>query len=280
MADKVSTMDRRPIGIFDSGVGGLTVARAIMDQLPRESITYIGDSANNPYGEKDISFVHDISLAHLDRLAQSDVKMLVIACNTASAAVLDEARERYEKNMGIPVVEVINPAAGRAVNVTRTGKVGVIATQATISSRAYEKAFSALSPVELSTQACPLFVEFVERGLTSGEEVLQTAEEYLRPMRDAGVDTLVLGCTHYPLLAAAIGYVMGEDVALVSSSQEAARAVYRYLADHDLFAPEDEQPRHTWTTTGNPQSFSTLARRFLRQSVQVQCSEAIEGSVA
>ncbi|MBR6460150.1 MAG: glutamate racemase [Actinomycetaceae bacterium] len=273
-------MDRRPIGIFDSGVGGLTVARAIMDQLPRESITYIGDSANNPYGEKDISFVRDISLAHLDRLASSGVKMLVIACNTASAAVLDEARERYEKGMGIPVIEVINPAAGRAVNVTRTGKVGVIATQATVSSNAYEKAFSALVPVELSTQACPLFVEFVERGLTSGDEVLHTAEEYLRPMREAGVDTLVLGCTHYPLLAAAIGYVMGEDVALVSSSQEAARAVYRYLAENDLFAPEDGQPQHTWMTTGDPESFSALARRFLRQNVQAQHIEEIKGSVA
>lgn len=279
MADKVSTMDRRPIGIFDSGVGGLTVARAIMDQLPRESITYIGDSANNPYGEKDISFVHDISLAHLDCLAKSDVKMLVIACNTASAAVLDEARERYEKGMGIPVIEVINPAAGRAVNVTRTGKVGVIATQATVFSGAYEKAFSALTPVELSTQACPLFVEFVERGLTSGDEVLRTAKEYLRPMREAGVDTLVLGCTHYPLLAAAIGYVMGEDVALVSSSQEAARAVYRYLADHSLFAPADNLPHHTWMTTGDPESFSALARHFLRQNVQAQHIEEIKGSV-
>lgn len=272
-------MDRRPIGIFDSGVGGLTVARAIMDQLPRESITYIGDSANNPYGEKDISFVRDVSLAHLDRLAVSGVKMLVIACNTASAAVLDEARERYENHMGIPVIEVINPAASRAVNVTRTGKIGVIATQATVSSRAYEKAFSALAPVELTAQACPLFVEFVEHGLTSGDEVLRTAETYLRPVREAKVDTLVLGCTHYPLLAAAIGYVMGDDVALVSSSQEAARAVYRYLADYDLFAPVDEQPHHTWTTTGDPQSFSALARRFLRQNVQVHYTEAIKGSV-
>lgn len=273
-------MDRCPIGIFDSGVGGLTVARAIMDQLPHESITYIGDSANNPYGEKDIAFVRDISLAHLDRLARSGVKMLVIACNTASAAVLDEARERYEQCMGIPVIEVINPAAGRAVNVTRTGKVGVIATQATISSHAYEKAFGALASVELSTQACPLFVEFVERGLTSGDEVLRTAEEYLRPMREAGVDTLVLGCTHYPLLAAAIGYVMGDGVALVSSSQEAARAVYRYLADHDLFTPADEHPCHTWMTTGDPDSFSALARRFLRQNVQAQYIEEIRGSVS
>ena len=182
--------------------------------------------------------------------------------------------------MGIPVIEVINPAAGRAVNVTRTGKVGVIATQATVSSQAYEKAFSALEPVELSTQACPLFVQFVERGLTAGSEVLRTAEEYLRPMREAGVDTLVLGCTHYPLLAAAIGYVMGDDVALVSSSQEAARAVYSYLADHDLFAPEDSQPRHTWMTTGDTDAFSALARRFLRQNVQVQHIEEIEGNIA
>ncbi|MBP3222628.1 MAG: glutamate racemase [Actinomycetaceae bacterium] len=260
-------MDNRPIGIFDSGVGGLTVMRAIMDQLPNESIVYIADTLNNPYGEKTIDFVREQALKHLDRLAHSGVKMIVIACNTASAAVLDEARDRYEKAMNIPVVEVIDPAALRAVNVTRSGKLGVIATQATVSSGSYEQSFLRYGTDNVVMQACPRFVHFVEKGITSGDELLQVAHEYLTPVKQAGVDTLVLGCTHYPFLAAAIGYVMGEDVALVSSSQEAARAAYATLAEHDSFADGASSASRLFYTTGDSEEFTDLASRMMGFSI-------------
>ena len=211
-------MNDAPIGIFDSGVGGLTVARAILDQLPNESVLYIGDTLNGPYGPKPLAEVRSHALAVMDDLVEAGVKMLVIACNSASAAVLRDARERYSVGHGVPVVEVILPAARRAVAASRTGKVGVIGTRATIESGAYEDAFAVAPGLQLITRACPRFVEFVEAGVTSGPEVLAVAHEYLDPIRAAGVDTLVLGCTHYPLLTAVISYVMGEDVTLVSTN--------------------------------------------------------------
>ena len=164
-------MDSRPIGVFDSGVGGLTVARAIIDQLPDESVLYIGDSANTPYGPKPIARVRELALDIMDRLVQSDVKMLVIACNSASAAVLHDARERYQVGHGIPVVEVIQPAVRRAVAATRNGRIGVIGTEATIGSGAYDDAFAAAPHLELTTAACPAFVELVEKGITAGPQV-------------------------------------------------------------------------------------------------------------
>ena len=214
-----------PIGIFDSGVGGLTVARAVRDQLPGESILYVGDTAHSPYGPKPIADVRRYSLEVLDFLVDQGVKLLVIACNTASSAMLRDARERYD----VPVVEVIQPAVRRAVAATKTGRVGVIGTAGTINSRAYEDAFAAAPDLELFSQACPRFVEFVEAGVTSGPELLDVAAEYLQPLRDAQVDTLVLGCTHYPFLKGAISYVMGEGVTLVSSDTETANDVYRVL---------------------------------------------------
>lgn len=246
-----------------------------MDQLPCESLTYIGDTAYNPYGEKPIGLVRRRSLENLDKLADSGVKMLIIACNTASAAVLGEARERYEHGRGIPVIEVIKPAARRAASVSRSGKVGVIATRATVASGAYEQAFSDEDGIRLAAAACPKFVEFAERGVTSGPEVLKAAEEYLAPVREAGVDTLVLGCTHYPLLAAAIGYVMGHDVSLVSSSQEAARSAYRHLAENGMFAAPDSTSVRSFHTTGDPGSFTELARRFLGRRVGTATSTEV-----
>ena len=198
-------MSNAPIGIFDSGVGGLTVARAILDQLPHESILYIGDTARGPYGPRPLAEVRDFSLETLDFLVAQGVKALVIACNTASAAMLRDARERYT----IPVIEVIQPAVRRAVAATRTGKVGVIGTRATIDSQAYLDAFAAAPHLQITSAACPRFVEFVERGETSGAAITEVAREYLAPMIAADIDTLVLGCTHYPLLTGVISYVMG-----------------------------------------------------------------------
>lgn len=257
-------MSNAPIGIFDSGVGGLTVARAILDQLPNESTIYIGDTARGPYGPRSLAEVRDFSLETLDFLVSQGVKALVIACNTASAAMLRDARERYS----IPVIEVIQPAVRRAVAATRTGRVGVIGTRATIDSKAYLDAFAAAPQLTIQSIACPLFVEFVERGETSGEAITKVAREYLQPMIDAKVDTLVLGCTHYPLLTGVISYVMGNGVSLVSSAEETAKDLYRVLVENSLLrASSNTPPTHTFLATGDAHTFELLARRFLGPEV-------------
>ena len=215
MATSEKSMKSAPIGIFDSGVGGLTVARAIIDQLPGESILYLGDTARGPYGVRPLAQVRTFALEIMDQLVAAGVKAIVIACNTASAAMLRDARERYQ----IPVIEVIQPAVRRAVSATRSGKVGVIGTNATIDSKAYLDAFAAAPQLSITSQACPLFVEFVENGKTTGDEITKIAQDYLAQMKTAQIDTLVLGCTHYPLLTGVISYVMGNDVTLVSSAE-------------------------------------------------------------
>ena len=253
-------MSDAPIGILDSGVGGLTVARAVLDQLPHEAVLYLGDTAHGPYGPQPIAEVRAHALKALDQLVDQGVKMLVLACNSASAATLRDARERYD----VPLVEVIQPAVRRAVAATRSGAVGVIATRATIASRAYEDAFAAAPQLRLVTRACPRFVELVERGVTGGGELLSVAHEYLDPVRDAEVDTLVLGCTHYPLLTGVISYVMGEGVSLVSSAEETALDVYRSLVALGLERdPDLPPPVHRFLATGDPAPFARLARRFL-----------------
>ena len=257
-----------PIGIFDSGVGGLTVARAIIDQLPNESVLYVGDTAHSPYGPKPIADVRRYTLEVLDEMVAQGVKMLVIACNTASAAMLRDARERYTLGLGIPVVEVIQPAVRAAVRQTRSGRVGVIGTVGTIGSRAYDDAFAAAPQLEISSRACPRFVEFVEAGVTSGDELFAVAEGYLAPLREAGVDTLVLGCTHYPLMSAAIQRVMGENVTLVSSAQETASDVYNLLVEHGLEHDPATPHFYEFEATGDDKAdFIRLARRFLGPEV-------------
>lgn len=249
-----------PIGIFDSGVGGLTVARAVLDQLPHEPVLYVGDTARGPYGPLPLAEVRENALDVMDSLVAEGVKALVIACNSASAAVLRDARERYD----VPLVEVIQPAVRRAVRATRNGHVGVIGTRATVTSRAYDDAFAAAPHLTLSSQPCPRFVEFVEAGVTSGDELLAVAHEYLDPLVEQGVDTLVLGCTHYPLLTGVISYVVGDDVTLVSSAEETAKDVYRTLAEHDLLRdPALPEPPHEFRATGDPSPFLELGRRFL-----------------
>ncbi|CAO5231170.1 glutamate racemase [Frankia sp. AgKG'84/4] len=253
-------MSGAPVGVFDSGVGGLTVARAILDQLPHEPLLYLGDTERAPYGPRPIAEVRRFALECLDRLVAEGVKLLVIACNTASAACLRDARERYD----VPVVEVIMPATRRAVAATRSGRVGVIGTSATIASRAYDDAFTAASGVSLTTVACPAFVDFVERGITSGRQLLGLAEAYLAPLQEARVDTVILGCTHYPLLTGVIGLVMGEGVTLVSSAEETAKDTYRVLARESLFRdPALAPPSHQFLTTGDPALFTRVGRRFL-----------------
>ena len=249
-----------PIGIFDSGFGGLTVARAVLDQLPHEPVLYLGDTARQPYGPKPIGEVREYALECLDHLVDQGVKALVIACNSASAAVLRDARERYP----VPVVEVIHPATRRAVAASRTGRIGVICTRATAESMAYDDAFTAAPHVELHTRACPRFVEFVEAGVTSGPELMAVAHDYLDPLTSVGIDTLILGCTHYPLLTGIVSYVMGDQVTLVSSAEETAKDVYRLLVQHGLERdPALPAPAHRFLTTGQPAEFASIGRRFL-----------------
>ena len=256
-----------PVGVFDSGVGGLTVARSIIDQLPAENMIYVGDTANGPYGPLPLAQIRAHALAVMDDLVERGVKALVIACNSASSACLRDARERYD----VPVVEVILPAVRRAVATTRNGRIGVIGTQATVTSRAYQDAFAAAVGTEITAAACPRFVDFVERGVTSGRQVLGLAESYLEPLLHAGVDTLVLGCTHYPLLSGLIQLTMGEEVTLVSSAEETAKDLLRVLTERELLRPVPEQgaPRSSWQfeATGDPAAFLALASRFLGPAI-------------
>lgn len=259
---------------MDSGVGGLTVARAILDQLPHEALHYVGDTRNGPYGPKPLAQVRAHALATLDDLVDSGVKALVIACNSASAACLRDARERYP----VPVVEVILPAARRAVSATRNGRVGVIGTLATIASGAYQDAFAAAHGVTVTAAACPRFAEFVERGVTSGRQLLGLAEAYLSPLNAAGVDTLVLGCTHYPLLTGLLSVVMGDSVTLVSSAEETAKDLYRTLLTRDLLRPDNAPPpRHTFRATGPSEPFERLGQRFL--GPEISAVTAANGAV-
>ncbi|MCU1480029.1 MAG: glutamate racemase [Subtercola sp.] len=267
-------MSDAPIGIFDSGVGGLTVARSVRDQLPRESILYVGDTAHSPYGPKPLAEVRSYALAVLDDLVAQGVKMLVIACNTASAAMLRDARERYS----VPVIEVIQPAVRAAVRATRNNRVGVVGTLGTINSRAYNDAFAAAPHLELFSAACPRFVDFVESGDTSSPELRAVAAEYLAPLKAAGVDTVVLGCTHYPFLKGAIRVVMGEDVSLVSSDTETANDVYRVLVELGIQRTSRSQPTYRYEATGeSAEEFLRLAHQFL--GPQVSSVDLVETGV-
>lgn len=249
-----------PIGMFDSGFGGLTVARAVIDLLPRENLVYIGDTGRYPYGNKPADEVR----AYAHELAWSlvrdfDAKLIVVACNTAASVALDElARE-----LPVPVIGVVEPGARALVRVTHNNKVGVIGTVGTISSGAYVQAIRDTgAPVELFSAACPGFVEFVERDQTSGDEVTVLAERLLAPVRNAGVDSLLLGCTHYPYLSRVIGEVMGPNVVLVSSADETAFAVKSVLEEGRL-AREEGNGSHRFLSSGDIAWFADLGRRLL-----------------
>lgn len=248
-----------PIGVFDSGYGGLTVARTIMDQLPNESLIYIGDAANGPYGPQPIADVRAHAMKIADNLVERGCKMIVIACNTATAAFLHDARERYS----VPVVEVIQPAVRRAMATTRNGHVGVIGTLGTIGSGAYQDMFNLNPDIDCTAVACPAFVDFVERGVTSGRQILGVAEGYFGPLREAGIDTLVLGCTHYPLLSGVIQLAVGDNVTLVSSAEETVKDVLKVLTQMDMLNDGSTRPTRIFETTGDTAQFDHLAPRFL-----------------
>jgi glutamate racemase len=266
--------DNRPIGVFDSGVGGLTVARAILDLLPNEPMVYVGDSARYPYGPRPLEEIRRFALEIAGDLVRRDVKMLVVACNSVEVVAITDVAAAHDT----PVVGVVDPGARAAVRATRNGRIGVIGTEATVASRAYDRAVHRMATlagelrhppfdavgVELFSQACPLFVERVEEGDTSSKELQEAAVEYLTPLKEAGVDTLILGCTHYPLLSGLISVVMGPEVVMISSAEETARDVYAALLRDDLLRTDtSEAPRHEFLTTGDPESFRELGRRFL-----------------
>lgn len=258
----------RPIGVFDSGVGGLTVARALIDLMPDEPLVYIGDTARYPYGNKPADDVRRFARELAESLVRDhDVKMIVVACNTAASVALDE----LVRDMPVPVIGVVEPGARALVRVTHNERVGVIGTVGTIASGAYDRAVAATGVrVTLTTAACPGFVEFVERDNTDGPEVTVLAERLLAPVRDAGVDALLLGCTHYPFLAPVIQRVMGDGVVLVSSASETAFAVRdeldRRRARADA-AAGGTAAHHKFMSSGDVEQFARLARRLLGPEV-------------
>jgi glutamate racemase len=250
----------RPIGMFDSGVGGLTVARAVIDQLPHEDLIYFGDTARCPYGPRPAQEVRAFALEIMDVLVAQDVKLLVVACNAAASAALHQARHRYD----VPIISVIEPGILAGITATRNRRLGVIGTEVTISSGSYDDALAATrANVTLVSKACPRFVEFVERGDTASDELFAVAEEYLGPLRDAGVDTVILGCTHYPLLSGVIQYVMGKDVVLISSAEATATEVVAKLREDDMLNPQTTPGTHRFISSSEGGPWSDLGLRFL-----------------
>jgi len=250
--------DLRPIGVFDSGLGGLTVLRALIDLVPGASTVYFGDTGRFPYGPKPAATVRAHAMEIAELLVDRGVQMLVVACNSATSVALDDLTERLD----VPVVGVIEPGVRAAASVTTTGRVGVIGTVGTIASGAYQRAATAAG-VELTCAACPGFVEFVEAGDVDSDQVHVLAERLLEPVRRADIDTLILGCTHYPLLARTIGDVMGPDVVLVSSADETAFAARRIIGASRWSC----RPVHSFVTSGNPEQFAQLGARFLGPEV-------------
>lgn len=253
-----------PLGVFDSGIGGLTVAHALFERLPAESVIYFGDTARVPYGPKSPDTVRRYSAEILAYLLQRGVKMVVVACNTSTAHALEHLRERAP----VPVVGVIEPGARAAVERTR-GHVGVIATEGTVKSKAYTNAIRAIAPsVHVIESSAPLFVPLAEEGWANTHVAREVAEIYLEPLIDAGIDTLVLGCTHYPLIKPLLGRVLGPDVRLIDSAEETAAAVQDELSRRDLLAPPGGSAAHQFVVSDDEPRFRAVGARFLGERLQ------------
>jgi glutamate racemase len=254
-----------PVGVFDSGIGGLTVAHEVIRQLPHESVLYFGDTARVPYGPKSPDTVRRYSREIAGFLRDQGVKSIVIACNTATAHALTVLRDEFD----MPVIGVVEPGARAAVSVTTGGRIGVIGTVGTIKSGAYERAIRAInSDVFITARACPLFVPLVEEGWTDHEATRLIAREYLAPLVAADIDTLVLGCTHYPLLKPLLREVLGPDVRLIDSAEETAAETARTLAAASLAAPSDADPTYRFVASDDPLQFLQLGQRFLGDTIE------------
>lgn len=262
-------MNERPIGLFDSGFGGLTVARAVIDLLPSEDLVYIGDTGRYPYGPRALDEVLRFAGQISSKLiGEHCVKLVVVACNTAAAAGAADLVDRA----GLPVIGVIEPGVRSALRATVSGRVGVIGTVGTISSGAYQKAFADADPegrITLTCAACPGFVEFVERGETDSDQVYVLAERLLAPITEAKVDTLLLGCTHYPFLARTISDVVGRDVVLVSSADETAFELRTLLDRLGIARTGPGGGEHTWISSGDVSTFRDLGRHLLGPEIDV-----------
>ncbi len=251
---------------MDSGVGGLTVAKEVLRQLPQEKIIYFGDTARTPYGPRTPEEVLEFTRQIVDYLVQFQPKMIVIACNTATAVALDDIRARFP----IPVVGVIHPGARAAIKKTRSGVVGVIGSEGTIRSKAYDQALYQISPnIKVYSEACPHLVTLVEKGLFHRSEAKQIVEESLAGLSKQPIDCLILGCTHFPFLADTIGDVMGPQVALISSAEESAREISAILSHHGQLARVDEQPIHQFFCSGDPVIFRRITEQWLGGQIKV-----------
>ena len=258
-------MNAAPLGVFDSGIGGLTVAHAIFERLPNESVVYFGDTARVPYGPKSPETVRRYSGEILHYLLRRGVKMVVVACNTSTAHALDDLRQRAP----VPVIGVIEPGATAAVAATRSGRIGVIGTAGTIASGAYERAIKALRPDATAvSQACPLFVPLIEEGWFDHPATELVAREYLEPLLAADVDVLVLGCTHYPLIKPLLGRVLGPTVRLIDSAQETAAEVVRRLAAGGLAVSDPQCVTHEFVVSDDEPHFRNVGARFLGERLQ------------
>lgn len=255
----------RPIGVFDSGVGGLTVCRKIAETLPAESIVYLGDTARVPYGSKSAATVIRYAQACAKLLVKHDIKLLVIACNTATAFALETLRQ----NLPIPVLGVITPGARAACSNSRSGSIGVIGTRGVINSHVYVRTIQEIRPdVRVYGKACPLFVPFAEEGWTEGDVIRSVAQTYLTDLLEKDIDTLVLGCTHYPLLRNTIAEVAGDRVRLVDSAEETALSVARTMKEGNLIAPNNTQGEHRFLVSDSPEGFSQIGARFFGQALR------------
>jgi glutamate racemase len=256
---------RKPIGVFDSGIGGLTVAKALMQELPNEAIVYFGDTARVPYGSKSKTTIVKFSLENVEFLLRYGVKCIVIACNTSSSWALPTLR-RYFK---VPIVGVIRPGARAAVHKTVTKRLGVIGTEATITSRAYDLEIRRLDPtVTVISQSCPLFVPLVESGWLNGAISAQIAATYLEPLKRQRIDTLILGCTHYPLLAPVIRRAVGAGVCLIDSAIQTAAEVKGLLAWNEWLSTSRARPRHRFFVTDEPDRFADMGEQFLGHAIR------------
>lgn len=256
----------RPIGVFDSGVGGLTVAYELMRQLPKEQLIYVGDTLRCPYGSRPEEEVKKFTYELVQFLLKKNVKMIVIACNTATAFTLDELK----KQLDIPIIGVIQPGARAAIKNTKNKQIGIIGTEGTVRSQAYPDTLQQINQeLDVTSLACPAFVPMVEQGITEGKEAERVVQETLKPLRqDSKLDTLVLGCTHYPLLQGVIQDFMGEDVKIISSGEETARETSTILEIENLLYTGDRKPQHSFYTTGDLEVFQRISKSIFKKTIK------------
>jgi len=257
-------VNNRPIGVFDSGIGGLTVLKEIFRKLPDEGTVYLGDTARVPYGIRSAETVTRYSFENMAFLVSVGIKVLVVACNTVSAVSLEEIKKR----LSIPVIGVIEPGSRAAVKASRNKNIGVIGTEATINSGAYARVMRAMDTgIQVFSLPCPLFVPLAEEGLTDDAIAMMVAERYLRTLREKGIDTLVLGCTHYPLLKDVIGRVMGGGISLIDSATETAREIKETLTRNSIEGKPAREPLRKFYVTDAPERFLRVGERFLGQKI-------------